>query len=593
MGSAATAPNSLVAAATRLTSTPAVRKSAKSQAAWAAESWNFYDTVGEFRYAADWKGSMISKARLYVADENGDEVTDGVAFEIFNALYGGPDRQPEMLKAFGIHLTVAGDCYLVGTTVKGQDYWQVVAAQSLTGRGGVYSVNGKRLESDTDPFLMRLWQPHPLNFGDANAPARAVLPILSEIDGLTRHVASQIDSRLLGAGILLLPSEMTFPAAPVTESDEDGGGETSPQPVGKAGEFLRTLGEVMSQAISDPASASARVPITVTAPGEQIGNAQLLKFWTDLDEHSIELRQEAIRRLALGLDMPPEVLTGVADANHWTAWAVDESAIKVHAEPVLELISSSLTEGYLQPVLAEETSEEEAARFTVQADTSGIRLRPNRSEEAIELYDRGELSGDALLRETGFDPGDAMQPEERVQWFIRKVASGSTTPELVAQALQLLGAPLRAEIEAEPTEARPTPSLEDHPSNDPPEEPEDLAASAASTSDQIYLLATSEQMVYRALERAGNRLKTKLNGSKPPGVCAADLYLYVPCSTSSADDLLTDAWSNIPRFCGNLGVAPDKLATALDTYCRVLLTEQREHDRALLEKYLDKVASLR
>jgi hypothetical protein len=98
-------------------------------------------------------------------------------------------------------------------------------------------------------------------------------------------------------------------------------------------------------------------------------------------------------------------------------------------------------------------------------------------------------------------------------------------------------------------------------------------------------------MVFRALERAGNRIKTKLNGNRPPGVAAADLYLYVPCSAKSADDLLTDAWSNVPRFCSSLGVTPDGLTAALDTYCRALLTEQREHDRALLEKYLEQVAS--
>lgn len=612
MSSIAAAPNSFVAAATRLTTAPPVRKTIRSRAGWAADAWNFYDTIGEFRYAADWKGSMISKARLFVADENDRPVTSGPAYEVLNALFGGPDRQPEMLKAFGTHLTVAGDCYLLGAVVKGQDNWRVVASSSISARGGSYQVNGKPVESSADPFLMRLWQPHPLNYNDANSPTRAVLPILAEIDGLTRHVASQIDSRLAGAGVLMLPSEMTFPATPVTQTDltvdpDGGSGASSMEPVGKASEFIRQLGEVMSQAIAEPESASARVPIVVTAPGDQIGNSKLLTFWSNLDEHAIELRTEAIRRLALGLDMPPEVLTGIADTNHWNAWAIDESAIKVHAEPTLELICASLTEGYLQPVLAEDIGEDQAARFTVQADTSGIRLRPNRSQESIELYDRGELSSEALRRETGFDPEDAPNNRELVTWLIRKVAGGSTTPELVAEALRVLGAPLDTpQLPAQPTQAPSDRSLKDHPGNNPPqapptEAPVGLPASAADLQHQmlqhqvqlrqIHLLASSEQMVYRALERAGNRMKSKLNGSRPPGVCAADLYLYVPCSSKSADDLLTDAWSHVSRFATGLGVQSDRLTAALDAYCRVLLTEQREHDPVLLGKYLEQVGS--
>ena len=59
-----------------------------------------------------------------------------------------------------------------------------------------------------------------------------------------------------------------------------------------------------------------------------------MTFWTQLDEHAIELRSEAIRRLGLGMDMPPEVLQGSADSNHWAAWQADEAAIKRGAQRV-------------------------------------------------------------------------------------------------------------------------------------------------------------------------------------------------------------------------------------------------------------------
>jgi hypothetical protein len=40
---------------------------------------------------------------------------------------------------------------------------------------------------------------------------------------------------------------------------------------------------------------------------------------------------ECIERIAIGLDMPPEILIGLQDANHWTAWQIDEQTWKATA----------------------------------------------------------------------------------------------------------------------------------------------------------------------------------------------------------------------------------------------------------------------
>ena len=607
----------LIAAARRLTSRPTVSNSTRSTPGWAAQAWDFYDLCGEYRYAADWVGSMLSKATLYVADaaHDGAKVTTGAPFEILDALYGGSEGQSEMLKAFGIHLTVPGECYLVGWVAGGTEKWAVVAASELTSRGGYYYISRKRIESETTPFVMRLWRPHPRKHNEANSPSRAVLPILSELLGLTKHVASQIDSRLTGAGIMWVPSEMTFPTRPQTDGDN-----TRPE-ANTADRFVEMMFDVASVAVENQESAEARIPIAVTAPRDDIAAVKHMTFSTPLDEQAINLRNEAIRRLALGLDMPPEVLTGSADLNHWNAWAVDDAAIKVHAEPALSLIASSLTEGYLRPLLAEESGVD-PQQFYVAADTSSIRLRPNRSAEAIEIYDRGELSAEVLRRETGFDEDDAPDATEQQSWLTKKVAQGSTTPELVAQALRILGADFDvSQAGGTTTEAPADRSLEDHPTQDIPELPaaatREITAFASPTANTIAdvyrhlenvpktrsaqamleelvistaharLQAAAEQMVFRALERAGNRLKTRLNGSRPEGVAAPELYLFVPCATGTVDYLLTDAFTHVERFCPDLGIEPECLTRALDSYCRVLLTEQKAHDPALLGKYLD------
>jgi hypothetical protein len=94
-------------------------------------------------------------------------------------------------------------------------------------------------------------------------------------------------------------------------------------------------------------------------------------------------------------------------------------------------------------------------------------------------------------------------------------------------------------------------------------------------------------MVFRALERAGNRLKAK-GAVVPPGVAAADLYMSVPpISSAIADDLLFDAWSCTDRFCG--GADPALLAAALDGYTRTLLTMRTAHDAQVLRGYMQQV----
>lgn len=566
---------SLAAAARRLTGKPDITRISRSGRGWQSSAWDFFDIIGEFRYGCDWVGNMLSKATLYVA-RDGTALPDGdttAAASYAASLFGGPESQGEMLRQLGVHLTVAGEAFIVGTTTKADgDRWLVVAATELTARGGNWYASGKKIESDSDPYVLRLWRPHPRKLSEATSPARAVLSILSEIDQLTKFIFAQIDSRLAGAGMLLLPSEITMPSAVMAKAQETA---DPTMQLTAADVFSAALQEAMVESLEDRESAAAVVPVVATVPGQYISDIKHVTFWSELQEQAKTLRDEAIRRLALGMDLPPEVVTGTADVNHWTAWQVDESAIKAHAEPLLALITESLTVGYLRPLLvADGMSVEEAEAYSIEADTSLLRLRPNRSQEAFELYDRGQLSNAALLREVGFDGTDAPSPVELREWFIRKVASGSTTPELVAAALRALGVGLdQADVGgAPPAEARPTPSLTDHPSMDPPDPDEALVAAA-------------EVIVYRALERAGNRIKTRI-GKPVATYPAAEVYRHVAVSSGQLDYLLEDAFTNLERYgvCARYGVAT--VQVALDTYCRGLLVNNAEHDATVLADVL-------
>lgn len=607
-----TLPNSsLVASAARIQSGNVKNYSRLSRTeAWQKQAWMFYHTIGEFRYACDWVGSMLSKAILFATlEEDGSykKIDKGMPFEFMDALFGDSDGRAEMLRLIGIHLTVVGECVVVGypdVERNGEvDKWEVVANTEIRRQGtsedSYYIINDEVIEVDPSHVMMtHIWRSDPQKPQKAISPARAVISILGEISRLTDHVAAQVDSRLAGAGILMMPDSMTFPPPPDVEG--------KPRQANTAEELMAIIYEAMATSIEDRSDASALVPIVITAPADAIEKVRHLTFWSELDEQAIELRNEAIRRLGLGMDMPPEVLQGTADSNHWSAWQADESAIKTHTEPLLKIITSALASGYLRPLLEQEPAMAGVVieHYSIKADTSEMRLRPNRSKEALELYDRGALSAEALLRETGFDVDDLMDDKERKTWLLRKMAQGSTTPEQVEAAFKILYdtelTPGTKADGSEPgQEERPTPSLKEHPTRELPDpdksERRKIArdrgdvpsAKSSLESTSMALAYASEQAVFRALERVGNRMKNKMQG-KLDGVSASNYYLTFAVKSSELDFYLTDAWGyNLTSVAERLDLDADELTSALDGYCRGLLVTQTEHDFNRLRKHLE------
>jgi hypothetical protein len=186
------------------------------------------------------------------------------------------------------------------------------------------------------------------------------------------------------------------------------------------------------------------------------------------------------------------------------------------------------------------------------------------------LFDRGLISGEATRRETGFSEDDAPNAAEFQFWLLSKIATGSATPEQVQAALAQLGVNLQVIGEQSPIrEAPQPPSLEEH-----PREPK--------TPEAAALIAACEALVFRALERAGNRLR--VNVTRPPKVPAYETHLFVKANGTTAK-MLEDAWSCAPQVLE--GIAdPDKVIPVLDSYCTSLLAEQSPHKRERLVNWL-------
>lgn len=413
---------------------------------WQNEVWGYYDNLGEFNYGVWWLSNMLSRVRLRAArlqpDTDEPEIqTDGLAAELMMRLGGGTSGQAQIMKRLTVQLSLPGEGYLIGEEDGKREKWQVRSVDEIRAQSGSYSVmdeNSVNAGQDWRPLaanshVVRVWRPHDRYYHLADSPARSARDIMRELELVNRKIAAEYLSRLASAGLLGIPDELTFP---VREEFAD-----EPNPM--VAEFI----EIAAQAIEKPGTASSVIPIPITGPAEAIEAIRHIDFTLKIDEKIIEKRDSAIKRLATKLDMPAEILLGMGDVNHWGAWQLEEGALKTHIAPVAELICDSLTRGYLQPRL--EASGEDPMDWVVWYDMSELALRPDRSANALEAYDRLELSGTALRRELGFDEDDKPDDEELKEQALKVIIH--TLPSGAASALaQITGEDIQPIVPVSP-----------------------------------------------------------------------------------------------------------------------------------------------
>lgn len=480
---------------------------------WQDEVWRYYDSLGEFNYGIWWLSNMLSRVRLRAGklqpDTDEPEIqTEGPAAELMMRLGGGVGGQAQLMKRFTVQLQIPGEGYLIGEQDGTRERWQVRSVDEIRAQSGTYyvmdetSVNAGQdwRPIAADSLVTRVWRPHDRYFHLADSPARSAREIMRELELVNRKIAAEYLSRLASAGLIGIPDDITFP---VREEFAD-----APNPL--VSEFI----EVAAEAIQKPGTASSVIPIPVVGPADSIAAIRHIDFTLKIDETIIEKRESAIKRLATKLDMPAEILLGMGDVNHWGAWQLEEGALKTHIAPVAELICDSLTRGYLQPRL--EASGEDATDYVVWYDMSELALRPDRSENAKEAYDRLEISGSALRRELGFDEDDKPNDEELTEQALKVIIH--TLPSGAASALaQLTGKAVQPIVPVSPQDPgtaeavqegntpppggaagqsapeKQPPAAQESPATGPPPEPQGAGPSAAERAARARLLIQQAQ----------------------------------------------------------------------------------------------------
>lgn len=434
--------------------------------------WDYYQRLEEFSAAVNWKANAISRVRLIAAEflPGGDEpvpITEGPIADAVSRFAGGIGGQSQILGETAIHLNVPGEGWLVGVEDDfGEEKWKVYSADELRIRNKQYQIrvgeSSRAWEAlGEDALVVRFWRPHPRWGWKATSRAGYALGAMKELDFINRRILAETISRMASNGLIVYDrGKLSFPNLPTPVSGES----TDP--------FAELLVDIGAKGIKDPTSAEATIKIPI---GADLGDADVsisdlihvIDLSNPFSERMLDQRTAAVTRLATALDIPSEQLTGLGDLNHWGAAQIEESGIKIHITPDMEMICHAFTEGYLYPTLQAEQREltgPQGGRAVIWYDPSEIVMRPDRATQAIQAYDRGEMSGDSLLRELGFSESD--QPDDaeldRIIDLKRRLA---TTTEVVENA----PGDDTADTVTDPTE--PATEVEDAP-------PEDVAATA-------------------------------------------------------------------------------------------------------------------
>lgn len=483
---------------------------------WQQRAWEYFDTVGEVHYSSSFVGACLSRCRLTIGipdddghvgpvfDEDGNikDDDDGgealgnsrdlssapEALRLVRALQSDTGGQSELLRAMGLNLRVAGEGTLVGTPREdraGLDnsklpltelQWEFLSTDEFKVNGDDYKrVRGPGFSTEEisgqSVFAVRIWQAHPRFSEMPDSGLRAVLPICEELSLLTREIKGDIHSRLANAGLYWVPNEIDYPEPADFDPDEDGDA------------FTADLIATMSTAITDKESAAGTVPMVVRAPAQYIKDVRHDQFPIQ-SNNTIERRRDAVLRFAQGVDLPVEIVTGQGDTTFANAVVIDDALFKAHIEPVLEMICSALTSGFLRSALGDDCP------FVVHYDASELLSRPNRAQDAKDAYDRDAIGAAPLRNALGFSDSDAPTEEELAAKTTRKAA---TTPGQV------------------PT-SQPTPAPEDAqdgPGSNAPGSEVEQGTDDPGASLQAAVLMATEYAVERAIRRAGARLRSK------------------------------------------------------------------------------------
>jgi hypothetical protein len=356
------------------------------------------------------------------------------------------------------------------------------------------------------------------------------------------------------------------------------------------------------------------VPNFIEIPDDMIGKMQdkPMRFDSELSDKLTQYKEGAVKRLATGMNMPAELMLGMGDVNHISVWSIEESFVKIHIEPIMNLICDGLTQSYLRKLVT--ALGKNPDEYTLAFDTAPLTVRASRLQDTINLYERRLVSGEAVLLAGNYNPlTDAMSEDESTELFTRELLLRDPTlvavPALVEAAnldidmpepvMAVPGdpnapgpppppAPDRStDNQRRPVDPRSTDTGPTRPAVNPGSGGTPILASAVLNDSPDAVLAAANVVVRRALEIAGGRLLSRTHRGQFPDVPKFEIHTRIKVSGAQASEALSGTFDHLVLDFAGLGVDTGKMRATLEDYCQDLLRSSSEHSLGRLGEVID------
>lgn len=483
---------------------------------WQKQAFDALDACGELSYGTYFLAGLIGRLTLFVAeqpefkDSEPAATTNKEAISVLERL-GTKVERSEIQRDLTTQILVPGECYLVGRKEPdGDEVWEVRSIEEIQASGAAVTLrnapNDEKpivLNPDTDTWI-RIWHRSPRYASQATSHVRPILDAIDELIWWDAAARARAKNRLADAGAWGIPNDIEAPE----EKDDD------PKLSG-AQRFAKRFFQSMLNTISNPGSSSAAVPLVFTYPANDLRKSgmEYIPMKRTSDDLLEKRTDRALKRIAQGMNLPVEVLFGMGRAAHWTGGEIEQSVFREHVAPLAELIVNALTVAYLRPILRE-MGVDNPEKYLIWYDASQLIARPDMSQAADKGAELLMIGPPAWRRTRGFSESDKPTPEEEKRMLeiltITRGRTGPVNPTGVSQT------PPPDNPNAQPTKPA-APS--EHP---PKEQPavtnktkgQPVLASVTNGHTDVLLAQLQilgDEKIRRALEKAGNKLRTRAN----------------------------------------------------------------------------------
>jgi hypothetical protein len=556
---------------------------------WQADGYAFYRMVGELRFTARYMGHGVGSARYFVGHRTSpdDPLTaipdsaQGVQATLRDSLFrlrGRDGTFASLAKRYGIQQFIGGESYLVGREQdSGNEQWDMLSPKEyrrITEDDGTVTQEILTRLGDWAPlkatdFSARLHTPDPEDHSLADSPTRSVLDVLEALVVAAGMLTATDRARLALNGILLIPTEAEMPKKVDGDSEQ------------QRLALFDTLADQAMAVMADPSHPSSTIPALVEVRGDTINSWRHLTLDRQIDTTIFQRIEGLLKRLALGIDLPPEKLVGTEAVNHWGMWQVAQEAVTAHIGPLAQQLCEDLTIAYLKPVMKKlGLTADEQQHYGLAADVTDLVVNPNRSKDTREVFDRGGANFHALRRDHALSDEDAPDAAELALMMELGVLKGGGRQ----------GGPTPDREPVTPVDVEEgTPEGSPADGESPPDQVDDTTQTTSARVGWVggWVVGLVDMAIERALERAGNKLRSKakrstsftdaINGTRADLVASRLGPGALKTLDLTEDQLLEGAWDQLAERLGK-NLPPQSVAQIIDgadTIARARLWDPR------------------